>query len=104
MLLTELHYLPNILRVKEMLRHGSVFLETCEHFERQTFRNRCEIYTANGRHMLVIPVEKSDGNRRIIRDVKISYDHAWQQIHWRTISTAYRSSPYFEYYEDRFRP
>ena len=88
-----------------MLKHQQICLEAFEHFQRQTMRSRCEIYTANGRHNLVVPVEKSiDGKRRTVKEVKISYDHPWQQIHWRTLSTAYRSSAYFEFYEDRFRP
>ncbi len=32
--------------------------------------------------------------------MKIGNDFKWQIIHWRSLETAYRTSPFFEFYED----
>ncbi|MGE3825167.1 MAG: WbqC family protein, partial [Bacteroidia bacterium] len=74
-----------------------------ENFVKQTFRSRCEIYGANGKQLLSVPVEKR-GNHIPITEVRVSYKEDWQKIHWRSIVSAYRNSPYFEYYADDFQP
>lgn len=73
--------------------------EVCENFPKQTYRNRCYILGANGELCLTIPIEHKKNNR-IIKETKISYDFNWQKQHVKSIESAYRSSPYFEYYED----
>ena len=35
-----------------------------------------------------------------IRDVTIDYSKSWQKIHWKSIESAYRLSPCFEFYAD----
>ncbi|MBI2966939.1 MAG: WbqC family protein [Bacteroidetes bacterium] len=77
-----------------------IIIESCEYFEKQTLRNRCYIAAANGILPLIVPVKYSREGKKIIRDVRISYDHNWQELHWKSIESAYRSSPYFEFYED----
>lgn len=81
---------------------GGVLLEQCEFYEKQSYRNRCKILTANGVMDLSIPVEKS--GKMLIRDVRISEHDNWQINHWRAIESAYNSSAFFEYYADDFRP
>lgn len=76
----------------------SVVLEHFEHFQKQTYRNRCTVYGPNGVLNLIIPLKKNK-SRTVISEVKIANEHAWQKLHWRTLCAAYRSSPYFEYYE-----
>jgi hypothetical protein len=83
--------------------HGKATVEQHENYLKQTFRNRCEILTANGVMSLTIPV-KHNGSKIKIRDIRIDYTDNWRRLHWRTIDTAYRSSPFFVYYADDFLP
>ncbi len=84
-----------------MLKYKEVKIEHYEHFERQTLRSRCEIYGANGRLNLSVPLRKR-GERTITKDIRIAYDNDWRTLHWRSMQSAYRRSPYFEFYEDDF--
>lgn len=88
----------------KMLQYEQVFIEAFENFPKQTFRNRYEILAANSPVSLVIPVVKGRGRKVKIKDLKISYDTDWQRNHWRTIFSAYNSSPFFEYYKDDILP
>lgn len=88
----------------KFLKYDKIMLEQHEHFAKQTFRNRYEILGANGQLALVVPVAKGRGRKIPIRDLRISYDTDWQRIHWRTIFSAYNSSPFFEYYCDDLYP
>jgi len=82
----------------------TVFLEQFDSYEKQTYRNRCNILTANGISALSIPVEKPSGVKILTRDVRISGHNDWQLQHWRTLESAYNSTPFFEYYKDDFQP
>ena len=82
----------------------TVFLEEFDSYEKQTYRNRCNILTANGISALSVPVDKFSGQKILTRDVRISSHNNWQQQHWRSIESAYNSSPFFEYYKDDFLP
>jgi len=88
-----------------LLKSNEVTVELHEHFIKQTYRNRCTIYGANGKLDLIVPIEKSKGSeRKIMKDCRISYSGPWQKLHWRSLESAYRRSPYFEYYEDELAP
>ena len=82
----------------------NVLLENFDSYEKQTYRNRCEIATANGMMALSIPVEKSGAEKVLTRDIRISKHNNWQSHHWRSIESAYNSSPFFEYYIDDLLP
>ena len=86
-----------------LLRTNNVIFDQHENFVKQTIRSRCEIYGANGKQLLSVPIEKR-GNHIAAKDVRISYKEDWQKIHWRSIISAYRNSPYFEYYADELEP
>lgn len=73
--------------------------EVCDHFIKQTIRNRCKIYGANGVLILTVPKIRKNSSKTIFKDIKISYDWNWQKEHWQSIVSAYRSSPYFEFFE-----
>ena len=79
-----------------------ILLEQHEYYQKQSYRNRCRIATANGIMDLSIPVDST--GKTPIRDLRISDHNNWQTHHWRSIETAYNSSPFFEYYADDFRP
>jgi len=83
------------------LNHSkNVLIDSFENYQKQTYRNRCIIYGSNGPLSLVIPVIKTNKPKTIFKDILISYDEDWQKVHWRSISAAYNSSPFFLYYQD----
>lgn len=93
-------YFPPILHYAWLLQSTDIHEEQFETFPKQTFRNRCTILSANGLQSLTVPVIKPFGAKTITRDIEISYETAWQQLHWRSIKTAYNSSPFLLYYQD----
>lgn len=70
-------------------------------FTKQTYRNRAVIATENGTQSLTIPVVH-DGGRMAMRDVRISEHGNWRRQHWNALVSAYRKSPFFDYYADDF--
>lgn len=83
------------------LNVAEINIEIAEHYSKQQYTNRMWIKTTNGCLPLIIPIQRT-GERKAIRDKRISYESLWQKNHWKSLETAYRSSPYFEYYEDKF--
>jgi len=81
-----------------------ILIEKEEHFPKQTYRNRANIYSPDGVLALVVPVIKGSKNHTKVKDVKISYDFMWQRLHWQSLQACYRRSAYFEFYEDDFVP
>lgn len=81
-----------------------ILIEQYEHYPKQTYRTRASIYGANGKLDLIVPVQKGRNGHTPMKDVRISYEWDWQRLHWMSLQTAYRSSAYFEYYEDYFAP
>ena len=96
-------YLPDLTVLSEVLNADEIYIEKCEHFVKQTNRNRCDILTSNGKLTLSIPLLKS-AEKELICNKGISYAENWQQQHWRSITSAYKSSPYFEFFEHEFAP
>lgn len=97
-------YLPPVHYFSYLTAAQHVLIEQNETYPKQTFRNRCEILTANGKFSLTIPVVKTFGNRTQTRDIGIFDQQNWQIVHWRTIESAYANSPYFLYYKDLLIP
>jgi hypothetical protein len=100
-LLIESHYLPCIHYFVAILQHENIMLEACENFQKQTYRNRCKILTSNKIETLTVPLIKSN-SKTLIREIEIDQSQNWQNIHWRTIRSAYGKAPYFEYFGDYF--
>lgn len=96
-------YLAPIQYYTKLVKYKNVFIEMHENFVKQTYRNRCKIYAANGELSLSIPVKKRP-TKTLIKDIYIDYDTNWQKMHWKSIESAYRSSPFFEFYEDGLKP
>ena len=82
---------------------SAVKIEVMESFPKQTFRNRCCITTPDGPLTLSVPVKRAD-SKQLTRDVEISYQQRWQHQHWIALMSAYKRTPYFDYYADFFRP
>lgn len=94
-------YFPSIAQFHLLLNYPCV-LEISDNYQKQTLRNRTYIYGANGKQALNLPIKHVGGDtgRQLYRDVKIENHFDWQRLHWKSLETAYRTSPYFEYYED----
>ena len=75
-----------------------------DNFQKQTYRNRCYIYTADGKHLLNVPIQHTKGIKQKTKDVKIDYKDDWHKLHLKTLQTAYSSSPFFEFYIDDLKP
>lgn len=96
-------YLPTIEYFAFIAKSEVFFLEGCETFQKQSYRNRAYILTAGGVQSLILPT-RHDTQRCCIRDVRIDYKDKWQLKHWRAIETAYSGTPYFLYYKDFLYP
>ena len=96
-------YFPNIAHFSVMLQHEGFCFEVCDNYTKQTYRNRTCIYGANGLLQLNIPVKHSQKNRQLYKDVKIANDTKWQSLHLKSLQSAYRTSPFYEYYEDELQ-
>lgn len=79
-----------------------VYINDNESYQKQTFRNRCTIATANGPLNLTVPVAHK--GVRSIRDIEISDHGNWRHLHWQALLTNYGESAFFEYYQDDIRP
>ena len=87
-----------------MIKADSVTFEMEDNFQKQTNRNRMYIYSPNGVQMLNIPIKHSKEKHQKYKDVRIENDFGWQKNHFKSLEAAYRTSPFFEYFEDDFRP
>ncbi|MDU0371724.1 WbqC family protein [Hymenobacter endophyticus] len=99
--LFESQYNPPAAFFSALLGADALWLETQDHYHKQTYRNRCLILTAQGVQALTVPV--IDGNRSekvLTSAIEIDYRQNWVHRHWRTLQTAYGGTPYFEYYAD----
>ena len=101
-ILTEIQYLPPVSYFVRLGAFHGLILEGWEHYQKQSYRNRCHILGANKVAELNIPVRKT-AQKMLIRDAEIDYDQKWLPVHWRTICSAYGKAPFFEYYEELFR-
>jgi len=82
-----------------MLNADEIVFEKNDNFQKQTYRNRCYIYGANGKQLLNIPIQKISG-KQLYKEVKIDYSYHWQSEHLKALYAAYNSSPFFEFYID----
>ena len=97
-------YMGSVEWYRQFLANPSaVQIEVMESFPKQTYRNRCTITTPDGPLTLSIPVKRAD-SKQLTRDVEISYQQRWQHQHWIALTSAYKRTPYFDYYADFFRP
>ena len=97
-------YFPNIAHFVAMLKADDIVFEVCDNYQKQTYRNRASIYGANGKLDLNIPVVYSQKNRQCYKDVKIFNTENWQTQHLKSLESAYRTSPFFEFYIDDLMP
>ena len=98
-------YLPSIKYIKWVINQKKLYFITNGNYQKQTFRNRAEIYGPNGKLKLIIPVNKNkNSNHQKDFETLVNNDFFWQRNHWRSLQMSYRASPYFEFYEEDFYP
>lgn len=96
-------YLPPVEYFGLIFAADNVFIEDSESYQKQSFRNRTRILSANGILPLSIPIcHHTPGC--LVKDVLIDYKTPWQRNHWKSIRAAYNNSPYFLYYQDYLLP
>ena len=94
-------YFAPISQYAAVYKSDSVVFEFEDNYQKQTYRNRCYIYGANGKLTLNIPVKHLlKENRKKTKDTLVDNDSQWQQQHFKSLQSAYRSSPFFEFFED----
>lgn len=96
-------YLPPVDYFAAIARYGGALVEACENYQKQSYRNRCTILTANGKMNLNIPVLRGGENLSHsvpITEIQIDYQENWPIRHIRAMEAAYMNSPFFEYYID----
>ena len=93
---------------QKLYRYDHCLIEQYDSYQKQTYRNRCVIATANGLQALTVPVEHnsqlSTYNSQLTKDLRISDHNQWRRTHWNALQSAYSESPFFEYYADDIRP
>ena len=97
-------YFPSISHFVVMAQSENITFEIEDNFQKQTNRNRTYIYSPNGIQLLNIPIKHSKENRQKTKDIRIDKDFDWQKQHFKSFEAAYRSSPFFEFFEDDIRP
>ncbi|CAM1353025.1 WbqC family protein [Tenacibaculum insulae] len=94
-------YFSPISQYAAIYKSDAVVFEFDDNYQKQTYRNRCYIYGANGKLSLNIPVKNlNTENRKKTKDIRVDNDVQWQLQHFKSLKSAYRSSPFFEFFED----
>ena len=96
-------YFPSISNYVAMAKSESIMFETEDNFQKQTNRNRCYIYSPNGIQLLKIPIKHCTEKSQKTKDVRIENNFNWQKQHLKSLEAAYRTSPFFEFFEDEFQ-
>jgi hypothetical protein len=97
-------YFPSISHFVAIANADTIIFEAEDNFQKQTNRNRMYIYSPNGLQLLNIPVKHSVNAHQKFKDTKIETAFDWQKQHFKSLEAAYRTSPFFEYFEDDIRP
>lgn len=98
-ILIESQYLPPVAYFAGIYGASELVIESHEHYVKQTYRNRCQLVSINGKRDLIVPLVHATG-RSCITGVAIDYGQKWVNNHWRSIQSAYGKAPYFQYYAD----
>lgn len=102
--LVEIQYLPPVSYMMLFKNFDEVRIESCENYQKGSFRNRCIIATSAGTQILSVPLKKGKNDRQNIQDVQIANETAWQRSTWKSIKTAYGSSPFWIFYAEKIEP
>lgn len=103
MTIIPLTYFPPLEHFRAIVE-GDYIIDLGEHYIKRSERNRTEIMTAGGVMQLTVNIRNANRPRTPMRSVEIDYSKRWQHQHWVAILSAYKSSPYFDYYADALQP
>ena len=92
-------YWPNLHYFFYVLNASIINIEQFDNYSKQSYRNRTQILSANGILNLSIPIKKNK-SEKVANAIEISYKEDWQKNHWRAITSAYKNSPYFDFFEE----
>lgn len=104
MITLPLSYFGPIEEFVYLAQNNTVTYDSKEHFVKQSYRNRCIIYGANGLLRLTVPLVLKSREKTAMENIKISYAENWQSHHWKSIKSAYKNSPFFDHYEELLLP
>ena len=93
-------YFSPISQYSEIIKSDSISFEMQDNFQKQSYRNRCYIYNSNGKQLLNIPLKnknKGSSERKKTKDMLVENDVPWQEHHLKSLQTAYRTSPFYEF-------
>jgi hypothetical protein len=99
-IIVENQYFANITFINNLFKSTHINIFTFEPYRKMSFRNRCIVAGSNGLVNLSVPVENGRDQKRPFKDVRISYREDWQKLHWRTITSCYNKSAFFDFYRD----
>ena len=97
-ILHETQTLSPALIYAQYIHCSHILIEACENYQKRSWRNKYKILAANGPLLLTIPLKKGKNNQKPIKEVEISYDELWVSNHINTLTSAYRSAPFFDFY------
>lgn len=97
-------YFPSIETMCHIVNADKIIWEVHDNYQKQTYRNRAYVAHSNGKLLLNIPVKHVSGKRQKTNEIQVENAVTWQKQHLKSIQTAYRTSPFFEYYEDDIIP
>ena len=103
MTILPLAYLPSVEYFTHLVR-GCCVVDLGEHFVKRSERNRTRILATDGVMELSVHVRHANRPRQPMRDVRLDYSKRWQHQHWGALVASYKSSPYFDFYAERFEP
>lgn len=107
-ILLHLPYFGPVSHFREVVKPAEIWFENEDNYQKQSYRNRTVIYGANGRLLLNIPVKhlRTPGvkQHQKYKDIRIDNSVNWQKQHWKSLKSAYQTSPFFEFYEDDLAP
>ena len=93
---------------QKLYRYDYCLIEQYDSYQKQTYRNRCLIATANGVQALTVPVESDKreviSDKCLVKDIRISDHNQWRRVHWNALQSAYNESPFFDYYAGDLHP
>ncbi len=97
-------YLPPVAYFTKLMAYGQVLIEQYDHYQKQSYRNRCVIAGPGGPLTLTVPIVKPEGGKCYMKDIRISDHGNWRRLHWNALVSAYNQTPFFTYYQDDLHP
>ncbi|WP_203296608.1 WbqC family protein [Luteirhabdus pelagi] len=92
-------YFPSVAQMVAVVHCKQLVFEAEDNYQKQTYRTRAYIAHSNGKLLLNVPIQHT-GDRQRTKEVLVEDSFPWQSQHWKSLQAAYRTSPFFEFYED----